>query len=116
MVDCGGSHGDDMGFDGASLAAPQPYEGVKREFLRSVSGSLRVRVETDGREPPESDGRIPPPEGGGGGQFLSAAVALFVVALIAAGLGFGGIAGISIEVARILVLVFLVLAVVALVL
>ena len=44
----GGSHGDDMAVDGASLAGPQPYEGDKREFPRCVAGSLRVRVGTEG--------------------------------------------------------------------
>jgi len=68
MVNRGGSHGDDMGFDGASLTAPQPSEGDKREFPRCVAGSLRVRVGTERRRPPESDGRIPPRERGGGGQ------------------------------------------------
>ena len=45
----GGSHGDDMESDGASLTGPQPYEGDKREFPRCVAGSLRVRVGTEGR-------------------------------------------------------------------
>jgi len=54
MVNRGGSHGDDMEFDGASLTAPQPYEGDKREFPRCVAGSLRVRVE------PKGDGRPNP--------------------------------------------------------
>jgi hypothetical protein len=64
----GGSHGGDTESDGALLAGPQPYEGDKREFPRCVAGSLRVRVGTEGRRLPESDGRSPPPEGGGGGQ------------------------------------------------
>jgi hypothetical protein len=55
----GGSHGDDTESDGASLAGPQPYEGDKREFPRRVAGSLRVRVGTEERRLPESDGRIP---------------------------------------------------------
>ena len=64
----GGSHGNDTDSDGASLAGPQPYEGDKREFPRCVAGSLRVRVGTKRRRPPESDGRIPPRLRGGGGQ------------------------------------------------
>lgn len=50
------------------------------------------------------------------GDFLSAAVVLFVVALLAALFGFRGVAGISMAVARVFVFVFLVLAVVALLL
>lgn len=50
------------------------------------------------------------------GDFLYAAVVLFVVALVAGLFGFRGIAGISMEVARLFVVVFLVLAVVALLL
>jgi hypothetical protein len=50
----GGSHGDDTESDGASLARPQPYEGDKRALSRCVAGSLRVRVGTEGRRPPES--------------------------------------------------------------
>lgn len=50
------------------------------------------------------------------GDFLYAGVVLFVVALVAGLFGFRGIAGISMEVARILVAIFLVLAVVALIL
>ena len=45
------------------------------------------------------------------GDFLYAAVVLFVVAVVAGVLGLGGIAGVTMEIARILVLVFLVLAV-----
>jgi len=43
-----GSQGDGTGSDGASVAAPQPSEGDNRAFLRTVFGSLRVGVETDG--------------------------------------------------------------------
>ena len=68
----GGSHGDDTDSDGASLAGPQPYEGDKQEFPRCVAGSLRVRVGTEGRRSPESDGRIPRRLGRGGGQYLPA--------------------------------------------
>ena len=82
----GGSHGDDTDSDEViretkslvitkiedfrttPLAGPQPYEGDKREFPRCVAGSLRVRVGTERRRPPESDGRIPAPEGAEGGQ------------------------------------------------
>ncbi len=63
-----GSHGDDMESEGASLTGPQSYEGDKREFPRCVAGSLRVRVGTEGRQPFESDGRMPPSSGGGGGK------------------------------------------------
>ena len=45
---------------------------------------------------------------------LRLAVLFFVIALIAAVLGFGGVAGISMEVARILLVVFLILAVLSL--
>ena len=45
-----------------------PTQGRKREFPRCVAGSLRVRVGTEGRRPPESDGRIPASSGPGGGQ------------------------------------------------
>jgi hypothetical protein len=55
--------------------------GIKREQcsrglvgnavrFRDVAGSLRVRGGTDGRRPPESDGRIPPRSRGGGGQAI----------------------------------------------
>jgi len=50
------------------------------------------------------------------GDVLYAAVVLFVVALIAGLFGFRGIAGVSMEVARLFVVIFLVLAVVALIL
>ncbi|MFC6864847.1 DUF1328 family protein [Halomicroarcula sp. GCM10025817] len=48
-----------------------------------------------------------------GGEFLSWAIAFFAVALVAGLVGFRGVAGVSMEIARLLVLVFLVLAVVA---
>jgi hypothetical protein len=35
----GGSHGDGMESDGASLAGPQPSEGDKSKFPRYVAGS-----------------------------------------------------------------------------
>lgn len=50
------------------------------------------------------------------GEFLTFAIVFFVLALIAAAVGARGIAGVSMEVARIFVLIFLVLAIVALVL
>lgn len=53
---------------------------------------------------------------GFGGDFLYLAIIFFVLALGAALLGARGIAGISMEIARILVIVFLVLAVVSLLL
>ena len=52
----------------------------------------------------------------GGGQFLYWAVVLFVLAVVAGLAGFRGIAGLTMEAARILVVVFLVLAVVTLLL
>lgn len=52
----------------------------------------------------------------GGGDFLTWAIAFFVLAIIAAALGMGGVAGISMDIAKILVVVFLVLAVLALLL
>lgn len=51
-----------------------------------------------------------------GGDFLSLAIAFFVLALVAALLGARGVAGLSMEIAKWLVLIFLVLAVVSLVL
>lgn len=52
----------------------------------------------------------------GGGDFLTWAIAFFVLAIIAAALGMGGVAGISMDIAKILVVVFLILAVIAFVL
>jgi len=51
-----------------------------------------------------------------GGGFLWLAVVFFVLALVAAVVGMRGVAGLSMSVARILVFVFLVLAVVSLLL
>lgn len=51
-----------------------------------------------------------------GGGFLWYAIVFFVLALIAGFVGYGGVAGISMEIARIFVLIFLVLAVVSLLL
>jgi len=50
------------------------------------------------------------------GDFLWWAIAFFVLAVIAALAGFSGVAGVSMDIARILVLVFLVLAVISLLL
>ena len=50
------------------------------------------------------------------GDFLYYALVFFVLAIVAALVGFRGVAGISMEIARILVLIFIVLAVIALVL
>ena len=47
-----------------------------------------------------------------GGSMLHYAVTFFIIALVAAILGFGGIAGSAIEIAKILFFVFLVLSVV----
>ncbi|WP_254862043.1 DUF1328 family protein [Halovivax gelatinilyticus] len=52
----------------------------------------------------------------GEGGFLYWAIAFFVLALVAAAVGARGIAGISMEIARIFVLLFIVLAIVALLL
>lgn len=51
-----------------------------------------------------------------GGDFLQYAIAFFVLALIAGLVGAGDIAGISMEIARIFVVIFIILAVVSLVL
>ncbi len=40
----GGSHGDDMESDGASVAGPQPSEGDKREFLRCLARATLSRT------------------------------------------------------------------------
>ena len=50
------------------------------------------------------------------GQFLWYGVAFFALALVAALVGFRGLAGVSMEIARLFVLVFLVLAVASLLL
>ena len=52
----------------------------------------------------------------GTGDFLHFAIVFFVLAIIAAAVGASGVAGISMEVARIFVLLFIILMVVALVL
>ena len=48
-----------------------------------------------------------------GGSLLWLAIVFFVLALLAAVAGFRGVAGISMEIARILVFVFIVLAIIA---
>lgn len=50
------------------------------------------------------------------GRFLYYALVFFVLALVAALVGFRGVAGISMEIARIFILLFLVLAVITLIL
>lgn len=50
------------------------------------------------------------------GEFLELAVLFFVLALVAAGLGASGVAGISMEIAKWLILLFVVLAVISLLL
>jgi uncharacterized membrane protein YtjA (UPF0391 family) len=50
------------------------------------------------------------------GEFLSWAIAFFVLAIIAWAVGARGIAGLSMEIARILVIVFFILAIIALIL
>lgn len=52
----------------------------------------------------------------GGGDLLWLAVVFFVLALVAAVVGFRGVAGLSMSAAKLLVLVFLVLAVISLLL
>lgn len=52
----------------------------------------------------------------GGGGFLYYALVFFVLALVAAVVGFRGVAGISMSIAKIFVLIFLVLAVISLLL
>ena len=52
----------------------------------------------------------------GGGGFLWWAVAFLALAIVAAVLGFGEVAGLSMDIAKWLVIIFLVLAVVAFVL
>ncbi|MHB9285521.1 DUF1328 domain-containing protein [Halobacteriales archaeon Cl-PHB] len=50
------------------------------------------------------------------GDFLYYAIVFFVLALVAGLVGFRGVAGLSMEIARILILVFIVLAVITLIL
>lgn len=51
-----------------------------------------------------------------GGSFLYLAVVFFVLAVIAAALGAGGVAGISMDIAKWLIIIFIVLAVISLLL
>ena len=51
-----------------------------------------------------------------GGDFLWLAIVFFVLAVVAAVVGMRGVAGISMEIARILIIVFIILAVVSLLL
>ena len=67
----GGSHGDDMVFDGACLTGPQPYTGEETRvppvccrFPLSAGWNLERHTRR------KSDGRIPRPSGRGGGQCL----------------------------------------------
>lgn len=50
------------------------------------------------------------------GEFLQYAIIFFVLAILAALLGAGNVAGISMEIARIFILLFIVLAVISLLL
>lgn len=50
------------------------------------------------------------------GDFLYYGVVFFVLAIVAGLAGFGGVAGLSMDIARLLVIAFLVLAVIALLL
>lgn len=52
----------------------------------------------------------------GGGGFLSLAIAFFVLALIAALVGARGVAGISMAIAKWFIIIFVVLAIIALIL
>ncbi|WP_254763174.1 DUF1328 family protein [Natrinema marinum] len=52
----------------------------------------------------------------GGGGFLYWAIIFFILAIVAAAVGARGVAGVSMEIARIFVLIFIILAVVALLL
>ncbi|ELY44244.1 DUF1328 family protein [Natronorubrum sulfidifaciens] len=52
----------------------------------------------------------------GGGSFLYWALIFFILAIVAAAVGARGVAGISMEIARIFVLIFIILAIVALLL
>lgn len=52
----------------------------------------------------------------GSGQFLYYAIVFFVLAIIAGVVGMGGVAGISMSIARIFVFIFLVLAIISLLL
>lgn len=51
-----------------------------------------------------------------GGDFAYLAIVFFVLAIVAALVGFQGVAGVSMEVAKILIFVFVVLAIVSLLL
>ena len=51
-----------------------------------------------------------------GGGFIELAILFFVLAIIAAVVGMGGVAGISMQIAKIFVVVFLILAVISLLL
>ena len=51
-----------------------------------------------------------------GGDFLYLAVVFFVLAIVAAVLGAGGVAGLSMDIAKWLVIIFVVLALVSLIL
>lgn len=53
---------------------------------------------------------------GFGGDFLWLAIVFFIVAIVAALAGFGGVAGISMSAARLFAVLFLILAVIALLL
>lgn len=59
---------------------------------------------------------IAQPLGIGGGGFLSLAIVFFVLALLAALVGAQGIAGVSMAIAKWFVIIFVVLAVIALLL
>lgn len=50
------------------------------------------------------------------GDFLAWAIGFFVLAIIAAAVGASGVAGISMDIARLFVIIFLILAIISLIL
>ena len=81
----------------------------------SLPASLATTLPPGGPRPPGSFGFLVPLQLFSG-EFLYYALVFFVLALVAALVGFRGVGGISMEIARISVLLFVVLAIVTLVL
>ena len=81
----------------------------------SLPSSLATTLSPGGPLPPSTYGILVPLQLFSG-EFLYYALVFFVLALVAALVGFRGVAGISMEIARIFVLLFVVLAIVTLVL
>ena len=79
---------------------------ASRQRDRPADGGIAVTLPVPGFLPPMLFS----------GDFLWAAIVLFVVAIVAGVLGLRGIAGVSMEIARIFVIIFIVLAVIALIL